>query len=351
MPNDIIARGQSRPAIVDESNERYFEAWSVVANSPISARQKLATIGVYIGAPYRSIYGETPDSTIVCRVMTIEDRPPAPVGGSGDYLIECEFSRPENNRPPDPDPPDPPDDDDDPDDPDGPDDPDDPDGPGGGGAGGGANTGTAPRYWIEPSAVSTPIDHDIVGSPILNAADQPLSPPVTVMMPHETLVVEVYRRASSFIDVWNSLRPYHGTVNHATYFGAPRGCLLCQPSRVEQAGGGLFKVQIRLEYAAPKIITRASLLTPATSGEYRLVEASSPVEGWAELRANRGTRQKLSTTGNTNARYGAIYINDRETTSPVELNSNGTPLAANALPFQIVIYRYPYTNFSGLNIG
>jgi len=320
MATDIIPRGQSRPGVVTETTERYFEAWSVIANSAISARQKLAAIGVFIGAPYQSIYGEIPDPTIVCRGITIDDRPPAPVGGSGEYLIECEFSRPENNNPPE------------------------------GGGGGGGGSGTALRYWIEPSAVSTPIDHDVDGRAILNASGQPLSPPVSVLMPHETLVVEVYRRASSFIDVWNSVRPYHGTVNHATFLGAPRGCLLCQPSRVEQLGGGLFKVQIRLEYAAPKHITRAFLLTLGTTGN--LVDAeSSYVEGWAELRANRGTRQKLSTAENTNARYGAIYVNDRETTSPVELTDEGAPLNDGATPFQIIIYRYPYTNFSGLNIG
>lgn len=237
--------GQSTNGANGPTRERNF--W-VYASSDENVKAILwGHYGIRRGAPFRDVHGMIPDSYLICVDIKAVPVTPVVVDGFGLYKVSVEYAygsvAVQTAKPQTPD--------------------------------------LSPKYKIEPNEESVPADIDIHGRPIVNAADEPIDPPLTKFKDRETLVVTWHKWARDYITVYASKRQYRKKVNATEIFGAPPKCLLCRDIRVDelnvpdQAGYYfMFRLTARLEFREP--ITLEGVTYP----------------GWVSVYPNLGHRVK-----------------------------------------------------------
>jgi len=315
MPSTADIREQ-KAGPVNETADGFTHTrrWKCIARSEMEARAKMRHYaGVFINAPWYTTFGERPDPSVVCRSMSIEGSPPAPLGGSGDYLVEAGYEPAGTDE---------------------------------------AVIGGPPVYRLQTSVSSVPVDIDSDGDPIENSAGQPIDPPLTDLGDQEVLTVEWWQQYATLAACFQEIRPYRNAKNLTTWQGAPKGSVRCRGianvDEVEVEGGIWVKLRAPFEYREP--IDTATL--PAVVKNKSGVTQSGELEGWDTLTADRGTRVKGAVVDGKQT-YLPIMTEDgtEPVREPVNLDGLGQVLGSSATPVAIVRrLSAKYLNFAALGI-
>ena len=135
-----------------------YRRWSVIAASGVDAMNILAaTLNQPLNnifAVYENAQGEQPNPALKMTSIEAVGSPEAVAGGTGNYIIDAEYSTiPEEQRAV-------------------------PGGP-----------------WIlttQGSLASVQVDHDIAGNPIVTSSEEPIDPPLSVLRPEFSIHAECY---------------------------------------------------------------------------------------------------------------------------------------------------------------
>lgn len=296
LPRRDNSRGGQGPQL-----SRVF---TVVAESENDAYDVLdSNSGVHRGAIYEDPYGIIVDSFAICHELRIRTRIPAPNGGTGLYHVEADYRYPDyrNQRQP-------------------------------------VLADGAPQYRIERSIVSVPADKQLDGSPITNAAGEPLNPPRSKLVFEQTLVAEWMYPFDDWFAARFFVAPFEGKLNSTLFKTAPRGSLFCS---------GIDPVEIAVPgldlYGQPAFHLTASFIfrPPLTIG-------STTYEGWQDVFPNLGRR--IRTAG---APAGSVPVKDiigadgKPITEDWPLSADGlSTLGAGVPPNYRVANYYPYADFN-----
>lgn len=315
MPLSPDIREQKAGPVSETSDGfTHTRRWKVFARSEMEARALMAKHReVFIGAPWYTTFGERPDASVVCRGLRFEGDPPAPLGGYGDYLVEADYEPAGADE---------------------------------------AVIGGPPKYRLQTSLVSQPVDIDADGDPITNSAGEPIDPPLTDYTDQEILVVEWWSKYASLSAAYQAARPYRNAKNLVTWQGAPKGSMRCRGVNhvddVVVSDGIWVKFNTQMEYREP--IDTSTF--PAVVKDKAGATQSGELEGWDTLYADRGTRKKGPVVA-TIQTYFPIMTSDgtEPVREPVNLDGDGAPLASSATPVAIVRrLSGKYLNFSALGI-
>lgn len=254
------------------------------------------TYAVTRGTVFQTHQGTTPDSACICQTLTVATKTPAPVGGTGLYIVTCDFARNTPQNGPDP------------------------------------TTILVPKYRIERALVTVQVDHDANGAPIVNTAQEPIDPPLSKQEIARTFIAEWYVTGTSWLNVYNQYRVYEGKLNSHVFAGAAIGSLLCESMEPSEIGNGKYLVTARFAYREGRTIFGV------------------PHEGWSDTVLNLGRRTRGAIVSGKRE-YPPIIMNGVPVSDPVPLAANGTRLDDGLNPVVLEFKHYSYINFNDLGIG
>lgn len=315
MPSTSDIREQKAGPVQETADGfTHTRRWKCIARSEMEARAKMRHFaGVFISAPWYTTFGEKPDPSVVCRSLSIEGSPPAPLGGQGDYLVEAGYEPAGTDE---------------------------------------AVIGGPPKYRIQTSITSVPVDIDADGDPIENSAGQPIDPPLTDQDDQEVLVVEWWRKYATLSACFAEIRPYRNAKNLTAWQAAPKGSVRCRGianvDEVEVEDGLWVKLRSPFEYREP--IDTATF--PAVVKDKSGATQAGTLEGFDTLSADRGTRVKGAVVDGVQT-YLPIMTEDgtEPVREPVNLDGLGQALGSSATPVAIVRrLSAKYLDFSALGI-
>jgi hypothetical protein len=331
MTHPIITQRKPTPLSYTQNGYSQSRTWDVIAVSELAALDVVFNeVGVQRGAPWRSHLSESPDGTFLCQSMSVETRQAAPVGGSGLYVVTANFAQePNQGRPK-------------------------------------AELGKPPVTWVEEQSNTRTVDLDVEGRPITNYVEEPIDPPLTRYDDNEVLVAEWVEKAASHGVLYRKYRPYRKRCNLTTWQGEPKGSWLCMgmviTPKEDQAEEKTFLVRAKFEYREPKSPQGISLFRTRSLTASGWDTLSAPIEGWADITIHKG-RRRINTTvtdedENLDKKYLPILQKDAngndipklQVSEPVPLTAQGQPLAGNVKPVALVIFHYPYKDFTPLGI-
>lgn len=310
----------------DESSVRATRVFRVIARSSIDARALLRDDrGIQRGVIYQSRLGEVFDTSLICRGLNVAPvNRHAPPGGLADYRATCTYSAPTD------------------------------------GTGGDEPAiGGPPRFSLETRLESVTVDVDGRGVPITTSSLEPLDPPENDDEPRQQLVVRWWRTVGSVQQALNELRRFADALNERTFAGAPRGSLRCQgvvkEDETEVAMGRVaIRLQSRFDYREPIRVSDLAVdvvrLGGATAtGAPSFPSVTGTLEGWTELRADRGTRQVTGVDAAGRVMFEQIQRNGRDVIQPVDLDGSGRELQPGARKRAIAIQKKArYEDFNQL---
>lgn len=292
--------------------------WKISARSEIEAETAMRRLrNVFIDAPYYTSYGEKPDTSSVCRSISIEGLPHAPFGGRGDYLVEAEYGPAEKDE---------------------------------------AVIGGPPVYRIKSSAASTPIDLDADGDPITNIVGEPIDPPLSDYSDQEVLSVEWWGLWDNLAAAFAEVRPYRNSLNliewQALAKGSARIMELSNSEEVEVEVDAVTKLWVKwsasIEVRLP--IDTADLAATVIDKDGNTL--TGELEGWVALYANRGRRELGEVVAGVQ-QYLPILTEDGGdvVSEPVPLGADGLRLpsaSAQVVMARDVVRRYRDFNLLGI---
>lgn len=288
----------------------------VVARSALDAKFLLRDReNVFRGVVWESAYGETADETLICR--GVEAGPAgrdAPLGGLADYEVKARYATKKRGGKQE------------------------------------AAIGGGPVYGLDVSLATVPVDVDGRGRALVSSSMEPFDPPLSDTEAREVIPVEWWVLGGSVLEVIKSMRGLAGSLNASAWLGAPRGSVFClgvrkQDETAAAAGRVAVKFSAGFEYRRPldlgELGVRVVKVNPTSTaifgGSYFLDAVQADVEGFDELRADRGRR---SVTGTLESGYGdwkPIVRNKREVTEPVDLNGEGGELKSGETKVAILL--------------
>ncbi|MCK4340294.1 MAG: hypothetical protein KAY37_01050 [Phycisphaerae bacterium] len=302
----ITERAPQSPARTDERGPIYSRVWEIVASSEQDAYNILyVQAGVKRGAVYTNHQGTSPDSHVVCQVVSARGHPSAPVGGTGLYEVTAEYGysviRYSTQQ---------------------------------------ALPYGGPKYRMERTLVSELADLDVNGDPIVNSADEPIDPPLTALRIHRVLVIEWIIEAVDWETAYARYDDYEGLVNSSTYKGQPPKSLFCEEIDVADAStpkplevtGELFRVTARFAYLRPKEIY------------------GQPVAGWEDAVVDKGRREKGALDADNKRLYPPILMDGVPVDEPVLLDGAGRRLANTAQKVYRIWEHYETIDFNNLGV-
>lgn len=294
---------QKAPADVNDINgKQRYRKWSVFAKSRMDARLKLyASIGLELFTPYIDPRGVMEDPNVLLQKLTVDPRVEAPTAdpdGIGEYIVDAEYSTYQGEKQPQ--------------------------------IGG-------PWVWsVRPTLSTGPVDLDSEGNPIITSSWEAVDPPITALRPEEVLHGEKYFQGTDEIAVYLPFRPYNGTANATTFFGAPKGCVLAHVFQPTPSSSGWIKISVDFQYKPP------------------FTYNGQTYEGWQDVFQDKGTRRVVdSSATRAKDRFEDITIPDadgrkRRIDHPVPLDGSGGELSPDDNPVYIVVMNYKYKDFNSL---
>lgn len=254
------------------------------------------TYPVTRGTVFKTHQNTTPDSACICQSLEVTTQSPAPVGGTGLYIVTARFARNTPQQGPDP------------------------------------TTTLTAAWYVERSLTTAPADHDVTGAAIVNTAHEPIDPALVKNIISRTLVAKWYVTGTSWLNVYNQFKVYEGKLNSTTFAGAVKGSLLCESMEPSEAGNGKYLITARFAYREPKTLF------------------SLTYEGWTDTVLNLGRRTKGAIVDGRRE-YPPIIMNGVPVSDPVPLDSGGQRLADGSNPIVLAFNHYSYINFNDLGIG
>ena len=286
----------------DLTTQRLF---SVLASDPYDAKLKLAAAGVQINSVWSDAYGTAWDSSVVVRSMAYEGKPHAQaVTGreDGDYLVTVEYGRR---------------------------------------SGGEAAINGPTIYRSTGSLQNKPVDVDRYGNPIINTAEEPLSPELTKPNADEVLKVDWWTQNTGGVAaVIQMIRPYRGALNSVSWQGADARAVLCLGiENVDEADDNWYKLSARFQYKPPidvADISASDVYRKTAAGGAFTLKASGEISGWSDLRLNKGLRKINPAAGGASGddvvdKFVAIVDGEgNKVDEPVLLDKDGAVLTEGA---------------------
>lgn len=215
--------------------------------------------------------------------------------------------------------------------------------------------GGPPIWEVRGQLTSKPVDHTIEGFPIANTVEEPGDPPVTAMIPGEKVFARWYQEGPDNLVLNKQFRKFRGAVNQNVFLGASKGCLLCHGVEVRPPEDGWCLCEAAFEYEPPKTlqgIDAGFYYTPSNEvGAWAAI--APPIEGWAEIRINRGRRTYVEGTAWTDPpekRYKKIVdASGQPVSDGVLLTGTGT-VVLDRKPRVLVFFRQPYQPLEEIGI-
>lgn len=265
---------------VDDRGVTHARVFTVEAFSPPNAISVLANKeGVQRGAVYRDAFGNIPDPSLVCQELTVTVRAPATIGNKGLFEVVARYEIPQSPVP-------------------------EPDG--------------AAVWTVETATENKPVDVDTTGAAILNAAQEPIDPPMTAPFVSEVLVATWIRTSTDFFDALSLSRQYRNRVNSVAWKGADAREVYCHSLHPQEMQPNTIKYTARFEFKDTYTV------------------GSTSVPGWDKAFVQRGWRWKDGTKtvgGKTVPNWvNSVDETGKDTTRPVLLAADGTLLADSADP-------------------
>lgn len=285
------------PLVYDATGYKTARNFDVLARSQLDVLAILRRYGICYGAVWQTSHSEAPDYSIVCKSIVVTSDPEAVIGGFGRYFAKANYER----RVDEP------------------------------------VIGGPPVYRVKGGLVSEPVDIDVYGNPIVNAADEPIDPPLTISSVNEVLNVSWYQQTDDIYSLQMSLREYRGAVNSEKWRGAMALSFLCHGvDIIEELDEDWVKLGADFEYRHPIDPSELSAdIYKRTSGG-SLSKITSSVGGWVGIYANRGRREK-GEVKNGKRDYPAILVDGQPVSEPVDLAGDGTRLDITANQVAIIV--------------
>lgn len=293
------------------THQRSFKVFARSENEAILKLQLYRNI--FINAAWFTTYGEKPDASVVCRKIATDpgSSVPASLGGQGDYMVVCDYEKPERDE---------------------------------------AVVGGPPVYRGRTSLQSAPIDVDADGDPIVNMVDEPIA--ASDFEDREVFNIEWWTKYESLANFFSTVRPYRNSLNLVNWQGLDRGwARLRGVDNVEEVyveDGVWVKQQTSVE-------VRTGIDT-STFGSQIIDKSGATVtgilEGWAQVKLHQGTREKGAVVNDVQE-WNDILTEDGDSivTEPVLLGANGLRLPAADDPIYIMFNVVPnYRDLSALGI-
>jgi hypothetical protein len=322
MANEVI---EGPPDPIEETEQGITTArnFDIIATSQIQARALLkAQKGVEIGAiiVWQDYKGQSWNDEVICRRITIEGRPHAPLpGGTGRYLVKAEYSSARQGE---------------------------------------AFIEGPPVYLLGGSLENAAADVDAEGRPVANSADEPFETPLARLKANEVLTVIWWDQYDTLGALLEVIRPYRGAINSAPWQGAEPRTVLCHGiDYTDHAFMGIapgakhwWKLEGKFEYRRPLPLADFPGVKLKVRSGANWVDATDPVDPWVEIRPDRGRRIKGEVVDGVQ-RYEDVLSNNKPVDEPVYLDGAGQLLETSADQVALVFKQVKRElNFSDLDI-
>ena len=240
-----------------------FTEWSVHAPSELDALVAVKTkVPLLEGVTvYQNPQGQLVAAGCICRKIRCRPTTPAPIGGTGIYLVRAEFSTRSSSST----------------------------------SAKKIEKGKPAGIFIETESSELPYSNDFAGRPLENVCQEPLDPAPTRPNTTEVLVFRWYMTGITQVAASILFRPFRNKVNSTTFMGAPKGCFYCRNADPVEQDDGSIVATVKLLYAEP-FTPNLSFVTYITPSDdvVGFKATAGPFEGHARIYPHRGFRKRVT---------------------------------------------------------